>query len=119
MTKFHKDVLKRIRLTCLDFPDTSEVRAWGHPNFKAGKQTFAVLEEYKADLSLAIKVPQSRKKTLLQDSRFYDTPYIGNKGWISLKVKAAPVDWMMINDLLETSYRLVASKRILKALASH
>lgn len=114
--RWEGEVLKRLRLVCLDFPEAIEVAAWGHPNFKAGKKTFAVLETYKGELSIAVLVPPARKKTLLKGGDFYNTPYIGNKGWVSLRVHKKPLDWELIDDLVETSYRLVALKRMLKQL---
>ncbi|MBX9768525.1 MAG: MmcQ/YjbR family DNA-binding protein [Bdellovibrionales bacterium] len=87
--------------------------AWGHPNFKAGKKTFAVLENYKKELSIAVKVTPLIKKDLLKDHRFYDTPYIGSKGWVSMRVHLKPIDWKLVQNLVDTSYRLVASKRML------
>src|SRR5258708_5710605 len=119
MKKIREDeVLERLRLTCLDFPETKEVVAWGHPNFKAGKKTFAVLETYKGELSLAVKTLPAKKESFLKDTRFYDTPYIGNKGWVSLRVYKKPLNWTFIDRLVETSYRLVALSRMLKQLDS-
>ena len=37
---------KKLRGLCLSLPETSEVGSWGHPNFRAGKKTFAVFETY-------------------------------------------------------------------------
>ena len=109
--------LERLRLVCLGWPETKEVKAWGHPNFKAGKQTFAVLETYKGMLSLAVKVNPSRKSKLSHDSRFYETPYIGKKGWLSLKIDETTMKtWDEIEQLLLESYKNVAHKRMLSVL---
>jgi hypothetical protein len=39
-------VLNRLREMCLSFPETKEVSSWGHPNFRAGKKTFATFETF-------------------------------------------------------------------------
>jgi hypothetical protein len=43
-------------------------------------------------------------------------PYFGPSGWVSLDLTAAPVDWGEIAEFMDTSYRQVALKRMLKAL---
>jgi predicted DNA-binding protein (MmcQ/YjbR family) len=110
-------VLEKMRLVCLDFPETNEHKAWGHPNFRAGKKTFAVLETYKGVLSIAMKVGTTKQRQLLRDGRFYETPYVGKQGWISLKVDTSTLKrWREVNDLLLSSYKNVALKRMLQEL---
>lgn len=36
--------------------------------------------------------------------------------WVALDFTAGPVDWAEVGELMESSYRLVALKRMLKAL---
>jgi len=38
------------------------------------------------------------------------TPYIGNRGWVSVWVDQ-PVKWSLVSDLVRRSYRLVAPRR--------
>ena len=45
-------ILKRLRALCLSLPETSEVASWGHPNFGAGKRTFATFERVNGRPSL-------------------------------------------------------------------
>jgi len=108
-------VLNRLREVCLSLPESREVRAWGHPNFRAGKKTFAVWEKYRGEWSIAVKVDDGRRAALLSDPRFYVTPYIGARGWLSLRV-ADGVDWALAEDLVVRSYRQIALKRMLDAL---
>jgi predicted DNA-binding protein (MmcQ/YjbR family) len=79
----------------------------GHPAFSDGKRIFAVLEVYRGELSLCVKVGLAVQGVFLADPRFYLTPYIGKQGWVSLKVHAAPIDWKEIAGLLEGSHGLV------------
>ena len=108
-------VLERLRKLCLALPETREVEAWGHPNFRAGKKTFAVWEKYRGEWCIAVKVEADRREALLADPRFYVTPYIGARGWLSMKV-TGPVDWGLVEDLVGRSYRQFALKRMLDAL---
>jgi predicted DNA-binding protein (MmcQ/YjbR family) len=73
-------------------------------------KTYAVLEEYKGELSICFRVEKSVQDVFLDDPRFYRTPYIGKHGWVSLKVYAAPLDWNEIGELLAGSRELVAAR---------
>src|ERR1017187_917450 len=97
-------VLRRLRKRCMALPDTTEIVSFGHPAFQAKDNTFAVLEEYKGELSICVKVGKNVQGVFLADPRFYRTPYIGKHGWVSLKVYAAPLDWNEIDGLLKGSH---------------
>lgn len=81
-------LIKRFRASCLRLPETSEVASWGHPNFRAGKKTFATIEWIKGRPSFAFRLGST----------------------------AAQVHWTLLNALLDRSYRLVALKRMIFAL---
>jgi predicted DNA-binding protein (MmcQ/YjbR family) len=112
-----EDALERLREIRLKLPETEETVTFGNPTFRAGKKTFAVLEWYRGELSLAVKSTLIEQEMLVKDPRFYITPYIGHRGWVSLRVTAA-TDWEMVQDLVLDSYRRVANKRMLARLAA-
>lgn len=88
---------------------TEEKLSHGHPTFATKKGTYAVLEEYRGELSICVKVGLEVQGVFLEDSRYYLTPYIGRLGWVSLKVHAAPLDWKEIGELLRGSHRLTGA----------
>jgi predicted DNA-binding protein (MmcQ/YjbR family) len=100
-------ILERIRKICLPLAGTEEKVSHGHPAFSTKKGIYAVLEEYRGDLSICINVGKEMQGVFLKDARFYLTPYIGKRGWVSLKVHAAPLDWNEVGELLVGSYRNV------------
>ena len=51
---------------------------------------------------------------LLRRKNFFTTPF-GRGQWVSLWADQPP-DWDLVGDLLRRSYRLVALKRMLRAL---
>jgi predicted DNA-binding protein (MmcQ/YjbR family) len=102
-------VLKRLRGVCLSFPDATETVTLGHPTFQIEGKTFAVLEEYRGELSICVTVGPLMQGAFLSDERFYKTPYIGRFGWVSLKVRAAALDWDEIGELARGSYDLIAA----------
>jgi predicted DNA-binding protein (MmcQ/YjbR family) len=107
--------LKKLRATCLALPEVTETTTWGHPTFRAGRKTFAVLEEYDGCLTLAVNVGFDRQAELLADDRFIETPYIGHRGWVSLKLDRQ-TNWDEVRNLALESYHMVALKRMLRVL---
>jgi predicted DNA-binding protein (MmcQ/YjbR family) len=111
MKKSHDEILKRLRSACGRLLDSAETVTFGHPAFQVSGKTYAVLEEYKGELSICVRVEKGVQDVFLDDPRFYRTPYIGKHGWVSLKVYAAPLDWNEIGQLLAGSRELVASQK--------
>ena len=111
--------LAQLREVCLAFPETCEVEAWGRPTFRAGKKLFAVFSgtDDRPWGSSSTRSPMSGRR-LLQDRRFYVPAYFGPGGWLALDFDDAPtrVDWGEVAELMESSYRQVALKRMLEAL---
>ena len=102
-------VLERLRRICGALPGADETVTFGHPTFQVKRKTFAVLEEYKGELSICIQAGKLLQGAFLADPRFYSTPYSGKYGWVSLKVHAAPLDWNEIQGLIRQSYELIGS----------
>jgi hypothetical protein len=106
-----------LRSICLALPETAEVEAWGRPTFRAGKKIFAVFSGSSEDqYSVIFKPDADERPALVGDARFYVPPYFGPGGWLALDLSAAPVDWAEVAELVETSYRQVALKRMVRAL---
>lgn len=103
-------ILRILRKACAGLPNSTETVTFGHPTFQVKGKTYAVLEEYKGDLSICFKVEKSLQGVFLEDPRFYRTPYTGKHGWVSLKVHAAPLDWKEIGELLAGSRELVGAR---------
>src|SRR5262245_19243461 len=116
--KRHPVILGKIRTICGRLPGSAETVSWGHPTFKVGGKTFAVVEMYKSELGLALKVEQSLLDLFLKDSRFFRTPYIGKRGWITLRMEAARLNWREIGELVKGSYHLVQPLKPSKTTAT-
>jgi len=102
--------LERMRKICGALPGAVETVTFGHPTFRVAGKMFAVLEEYKGELGICVKVEKELQGIFLDDSRFFRTPYVGKHGWVTLKVYAARLNWTEIKALLRGSYRLVSAK---------
>ena len=99
-------LLTRLRKICSLLPDATETVSFGHPTFQVAGKTFAVFEQYKGELGLALKVEKELQSVFLKDPRFYLTPYIGKHGWVTLRM-VKPVDWKEVREMVKGSYRLV------------
>jgi predicted DNA-binding protein (MmcQ/YjbR family) len=66
--------------------------------------------------SLLVKVDETDRSALAQDTRFFFPAYLGPAGWLGLDFTAAKIDWAEVTELVDASYRLVASKKLLNQL---
>lgn len=107
-------VLARLRALCLSYPESSETASWGHPNFRAGRKTFAAFEHVKGRPSIAFRLHPTDVDMRLHRKQFFVTPY-GRGQWVSLRADGR-LSWRLIARLLERSYRVVALKRMVDAL---
>ena len=107
-------VLQRLRRLCLSLPESSEVGSWGHPNFRVGKRTFATFEWINGRPSIAFRLNTTDVDLLLRRKRFFVTPY-GRGQWVSVWADG-PLNWGLVDRLLERSYRVVALTRMITAL---
>jgi predicted DNA-binding protein (MmcQ/YjbR family) len=102
-----KEILARLRKICLALGGAEEAVTFGHPTFRVNGKTFCVLEEYKGELGICVKVEKELQGIFLDDPRFFRTPYVGKHGWVTLRVYAARLNWSEVNDLVKGSYLLM------------
>ena len=107
-------VLARVRQICLALPEASEIESHGRPNFRAGK-VFAV---YGAGQdhpnALILRIDPAELPALATDDRFFVPPYYPDR--LALDVSEPGTDWVEVTELVESSYRRVALKRMLASL---
>jgi predicted DNA-binding protein (MmcQ/YjbR family) len=106
--------LTKLRRLAGSFPETAEVEAWGHPTFRVRNKIFASFGERDGQPTIGVKQTLGDQTILIQDARFYVSPYVGKHGWIGILVDE--VEWEFVADLVESSYRLIATKRLVRAL---
>src|SRR5215467_11316142 len=114
LTSAAEGVLEELRRLCLSLPETKERSSFGHPNFVAGKKTFVTFEQFNSRPSIAFRLDRGNIERLSGNPVFFATPY-GRGQWLSLWVDTT-LDWGVVEELVNTSYRLVALKRMLVLL---
>ena len=80
-----------------------------------GLESFAAYGDDPEGPTLGVKVGFDRQDELLEDSRFFPTPYAARQGWVSIRL-GSKTNWSEIAGLLREAYRQVALKRMLAAL---
>jgi predicted DNA-binding protein (MmcQ/YjbR family) len=93
-------ILRRLPRICHELPRATETITFGHPTFQVDGKVFGVLEQYKGELGICVKIEKQLQGIILDDARFFRTPYIGKHGWVTL-----------LKALVRRSYRLVAAGR--------
>jgi predicted DNA-binding protein (MmcQ/YjbR family) len=101
------DPVDRLRKICLALPDAAETENFGHPFFRFRKKPFCVYNGEKATPAVSFKVLKTEQGMFLEDPRFYKTPYVGQHGWVSLRLSGR-LSWKEIEELVQASYHLVS-----------
>jgi|SRR5215471_1761763 len=99
-----------MRRICAALPGAVEVEAWGHPTFRVAGKIFAAVELYKTRPCIAISADPDEQEVLITQFGFFRSPYVGNRGWVSIWVDE-PAPAGVMRDLVKRAYgRLARSK---------
>ena len=114
------DPLARLRAICLALPEATE-KPGPMPAFLVRGKTFAwFTDNHHGDGRVALwcKSTLGDQDILISADpvRFFVPPYLGHRGWIGARLDRDP-DWDTLADLVLTSYRLIAPKRLVAQLA--
>ena len=102
--------LERIRGLCTALPEVTEEVTWGTDiNFRVRKKIFCFPGD---GGSLTVKADRGELPALLDDPRVTPAPYLARGGWIRLDLGAGRIDWREIDELIRTSYCLIAPKKL-------
>ena len=109
--------LTRLTRICLALPEAARRDCNSHASFLVRQRIFAYfLNDHHSDgiVSVACKVLPGDNTALssAQPERFYLPAYIGPRGWIALRLDRGDTDWDEVAELVATSYRLTAPKRL-------
>jgi len=102
--------LERMRSIALELPEATEEVTWGTDiNFRVRKKIFAFPG---SGGSLTVKADRDELPALLDDARFSPAPYLARGGWVRMDLTAGKIDWSEITELIHSSYRLIAPKKL-------
>ena len=83
--------------------------------FRAGKKNFCTLHFYRDRLALSVWAGGQEQALRTEDPQYRMLQYIGRRGWLNLDIHIHQ-DMAEIEDLVLTSFRHFALKRMLKSL---
>lgn len=110
------ELLANVRRICCSLPEVQEVMdGFGHTTFKINSKSFVIMGENEAGIGLSFKSDRENQEILLQEGRFFKTPYIGHHGWVSVKTEEE-LNWDELDELLKEAYLRAAPKRLVKQL---
>ncbi len=102
------------------FPEAHEKAFGGHdpPAFRVRDKMFAMVSTGDGRVSVWMKAQPGAQEVLVggDPERFFVPPYVGKNGWIGIRLDVDGLQWGMIEDLVDDSYRMTAPKRLLKLL---
>lgn len=102
--------LQRMRDLAMALPEVTEQVTWGTDiNFRVRNKIF--LFPGSGD-QVCVKADRDELPALLADPRVRPAPYLARGGWIVLDVSTGRADWDEIRELVHTSYRLIAPKKL-------
>lgn len=111
------DALTHLRAICLAYPEATEQGGVGDPTFKVREKIFAMRHQHEGRMSLWLKAPPGAQQILINSDpeRFFVPPYVGHHGWVGAWLDDS-LDWDLVADLIEESYRMTAPKRLVALL---
>lgn len=111
--------LERLRSTCLALPEAEERETWGHPTFRVRDKIFASCADDAS--TVGFKADPDELEALLADDRFERAQYVGRFGWVTMtlagEAASGRIDWVEIDELVRTSYCLIAPKKLARQVA--
>lgn len=109
---------RRLREAALAFPEAVEEFPWGESAFKVRGKVFMFFRHGGEELSLSFKLPVSRDFASVFDFTQPTGYGLGKSGWITCRLAPdTDADIELIERWIEESWRAVAPKRLVKALA--
>ena len=105
----------RMRAIALALPETSEELTWGEDvNFRVRKKIFL----FPGEDQMTIKADPEERDALLASGRFHVAAYVGRFGWLTMDLPKRPTkaEWEEIEELITTSYCLIAPKTLAKLI---
>jgi hypothetical protein len=113
--------LAKLTRICLALPEVLREIKGQHAGFAVGKKTFVYfLNDHHGDgiVGFACKVLKGDNDALIKANpeRFYAPAYLASSGWVGVRLDRGKTDWSEVKELVSTSYRLLAPKRLTRLL---
>lgn len=105
----NRDILFHTRKIYSKFAEVKERKdGFGHITFQIDGKPFVKITDR---AGLCFKSNLENQELLIQQDKYFKTPYIGRHGWVSIR-KTLDEDWIELTELLQEAYLRAAPKRI-------
>jgi predicted DNA-binding protein (MmcQ/YjbR family) len=105
--------LAPLQAICLALPEATQQYTFESETFRVRSKIFAMHSVNDGGGAVWVKGRPGDQELLISAApeRFFKPPYLGPKGWIGIRLNSE-TDWDEVTDLVETSYRLIAPKKL-------
>jgi predicted DNA-binding protein (MmcQ/YjbR family) len=106
----------KLRKLALDYPESHEDFPWGERCIKVKGKGFLFMRAEKEEVSLSVKLPNSRDVAI--DLPFTEPTHygMGKHGWVTAHVTPKNFSLDLLKAWIDESYRAVAPKKLVKEL---
>ncbi len=111
------ELINRLSTICLALPETEQRLSHGEQCwFIRGEKQFGAFDDrhHETDrIAFWCPAPEGVQRTLVESDpdRFFVPPYVGQRGWIGVRLDRQP-DWAEIEEIVIEAYLTVAPKRL-------
>ena len=111
------DPIEQLRRICLALPQAIEGAGVGSPSFTVRKKIFAMHHPHEGRPSFWLTAPRGFQDAVVsaEPERYFVPPYVGHHGWVGVWLDVE-VDWDVMTDWIEESYRMTAPKKLIQSL---
>ncbi len=115
------DKRERVTAICRALPGAEHEDRVDHVIYRVRGKVFAyLLDNHHGDGIVSVCVKSARGENIdrarLDPERFYLPAHIGPRGWFGMRLDRGRVPWREVEEVVEQSYRLTASKAQVKKL---
>jgi len=100
---------KKISAIALALPDTKLTMTWGSPHFRVQDKIFCGYGPHDGKHVLGVKLGMAHAQAVVQEPRFWPSPYVGKHGWVSMDLSQRK-SWDEVEKLIRESYELIAPR---------
>ncbi len=110
-----EDHVERVRIICLELPETMEKLSHGEPTFFVRKRVFAMCSiNHHNDGHIAVTVPAAIGIQAMlieaEPRKYYRPPYVGGAGWVGIELPRVSDKELKMH--LSEAWKLIAPEKI-------
>jgi len=119
--KLEEPRLRKVSAICMKLPEVERKLSGDHADFRVRGKVFAYfLCNHHGDGIVSVccrsELGENIDRVSREPNRYYLPAHIGPRGWFGLRLDLPHVDWGDVAEVVESSYRLAAPRRLGKEM---